>query len=274
MMQSNKAGGVHGVYRLILGIALLFGATQAHAQSFGFLGGFGSLCGPIDRPPQFVETVDGGPLQTLVVSTITTLNADEADGIVDGLGTINHRLVVSLVDINGIEIWKQRNISLTSLPWALSPPPQGFEGIIPGVNFESPFRTFLFYPFAGECLGLGVAEVGGKRYVTVSLGSEAADGDPQAGADLTRLNIAVLNASTGAIVKKHNLTPKPGKYLLAAAESGIFDVDGDGNHELLLAYSIPKSQGRTEFVFQSIGLLSGSVEDAFRTLQTNKLIIQ
>ena len=251
---------------ICIGIGIA-GTSTAHAQFFfGFGFGFGFLCGTPNTPPTPIHISDTGGLR-LLVPTMNTTVLQESE---NGLRKLQHQMKLKMVHPNGNTVWS-RTLSVKS---------QGLVQVIPnvpgfqfGVFFQPDSTVSPIFPFTSECMGLGQAESGGQTYITVALGTEAADGNPAAGEDKSHLNIWVLNMKTGAVVNVFRPRPKPNRYLLAS-QSGIYDIDNDGSAELVLIYGIFMGNNRYDFVAEYYNPITGALEDKIRTNQFNRLIVQ
>jgi hypothetical protein len=247
------------------GIALV-GTAPAHAQFF-FAGNFAFSCGPVNQPLGPVHLSENGPLRWLVPSMTTTVLA-ETD--TNGLRKVQHALALRMMHpTTGNRVWL-RNLSVKSAGVAQVIP------MVPGWQFGTFFQgestEAPFYPFPGECLGLGTAKHGSDTYVVVAMGIQATSGTETQGEDLTHLNFWVLNKNSGAVVNVLRARPKGGRYLLSA--SGFYDIDADGDAEIVLAYGIYFGNDRTDFIYEYYDLLTGTLEAKSRNNQINREIVQ
>jgi len=251
------------VFCMFVGMTMTSGAQ---AQFFGILGGF--LCGEPNTTPSPIHVTDSAGLRILTASTTTTVLTEKENN----LRKLQHRVMLTSRDPSSKVLWT-RNFFVKSRGVA-----QVFMGI-PGWQWGHFFDldnrdaspVFLFNQ---ECLGMGLAKSGGKKYITVALGTQSAKGTPASGEDLTLINIYVLNKDTGNIVKIFRPRPQKGRYFLAF-DSGIFDIDNDGNDELVLT-SVKFSGGpiRYDFVMEYYNLITGVKENTIRTNQINDLVIK
>jgi hypothetical protein len=241
----------------------LAGTSTAQAQFF-FGGAFGALCGAPNTPPAAIHVTDAGGLRLLTPIMNTTLLLENENG----LRKLQHKMVLKMVHSNGNTVWS-RTLSVKSQGLFVPNPP----GFMPGVFFQPDSTVSPIFPFNSECMGLGVAEKSGTSYITVALGTAAANGNPTAGEDKSTINVWVLDRNSGAVLKVFRPRPKVNRYLLPFT-SGVFDVDNDGDSELLLVYGIFVGNDRYDFVYEYYDLLTGTLENRVRTSQFNRLIIK
>lgn len=113
------------------------------------------------------------------------------------------------------------------------------------------------------CEGVGVAEVGGEKYILLSAGASAAEGTPETGTDLSKIRLWVLDRTNGDIVMTHTLTGAVGQFLVAQ-NSGVMDINGDGDDELVVVRAEPRApfgdKERVYFHTETINLLTGVSE--------------
>ena len=109
------------------------------------------------------------------------------------------------------------------------------------------------------CEGVGVAEVGGEKYILLSAGASAAEGTPETGTDLSKIRLWVLDRTNGDIVMTHTLTGAVGQFLVAQ-NSGVMDI----NDELVVVRAEPRApfgdKERVYFHTETINLLTGVSE--------------
>jgi hypothetical protein len=248
---------------ILIGLA---GTSTAHAQFF-FAGNFAFSCGPVNQALGPVFVGSNGVLRWLVPSMTTTVLSETEPG----LRKVKHSLALRMMHPNGNRVWL-RNLSVTSAGVAQVIPQ------VPGWNFgielffqsqktEAPFR-----PFTAECLGLGTVQSGNETFVVVSMGIYAATGTEASGEDLSHVNFWVLNASSGAVVAVIRPRPKDGRYLLQG--SGFYDIDNDGDAEIVLVYGIYFGGNRSDFIYEAYTLKSGVLEFKSRNNQINREIIK
>jgi hypothetical protein len=218
--------------RWLLAIAALLVSGPAMAQGVFFDGlTFIPLCsGPVVGPA--LANLDGGDEAELLVPNLVTTLQQDAD--VDGLAEVDQKLSLKAFDQNGAQLWVRQNLTTISNDVAIAQP--FLDTVLIGTVFDVPDRMLGLFTFGIECFNVGVAQVGANRYVTVAVGISAAEGNPQTGQDLTKINVWVLNAATGAVVFKHTIRPR-GSRFWSAVSSGVFDPDGDGDDELVSVYA-------------------------------------
>jgi len=251
------------ILSIVIGIA---GTSSAQAVNF-FGGAF--ICGLPNTSPNIVHIANAGGLRILTSTMNTTVLLEKEDG----LRKLQHHLFLTAKGANGKVVWS-RNFFLKS---------KGLVEVIPGFGIIHPDMFQLddgiqrsvspLFIFDTECLGLGVAESGGNKYVTVVLGTQAATGTPADGKDKSIVNIWVLNKNTGVVVKVFRPRPIKGRYFLAH-ESGIFDIDNDGSDELVLVYGKFIGATRYDYVYEYYNLVTGVRKNIIRTNQQNRLIIK
>ena len=150
--------------------------------------------------------------------------------------------------------------------------------------------------FPGECGGSGVVPSGGNDYVWVAGGvassedtsvpaAQLEDQSLNAGStppsktkaviksrDLTVVNVWILNPANGNIARLFKLRPKPGRILLPFS-SGLFDIDSDGNTELVLVYVKFIGDVRYDYVYEYYNIVNGQLENTKTVTQFHKLVI-
>lgn len=220
-----------GVRGLLIAVTLCVSGPAA-AQGVFFDGlTYIPLCiGPVVGP--VLANIDGtDEAELLVPNSVTTLMPDDNT---NGLASADQKLTIKAFNQNGTELWVRKNLTTVSNDVAVAQP--FLDTVLVGTLFEVPDRMLGLFGIGIECLYVGAAQVGNTRYVTVAIGISAAEGNLQTGQDLTKVNVWVLNAATGAVVFKHTIRPR-GSRFWSAVSSGIFDPDGDGDDELVSVYA-------------------------------------
>jgi len=255
------------VYWAILCVVIGFAVTPAaQAQFLGFGGFFGALCGTPNTPPVPAHIAESGGLRIFVATMNTTVLTE----MEDGLRKLRHQLILVAKDPTGKVVWR-RVLILKSRGIATVIP--GFPGYQFGEFFTVTSTVSPFFVFNSECLGISVNMSGGQRYVVVALGTQAAKGNPAAGEDKTMVNIWVLNRNNGTIVRTFRPRPQAGRYFLPFM-SGIYDIDNDGNDELVLFFAKFVGTNRYDAVFQYYNLTSGVLKNTIRTNQFNRFTVE
>lgn len=256
--------------------------SNAHAITL-FGAGFGLVCGTVNTEPSPVPTADGTRFVT-VSATTTVLK-----GMVEGKNKLRHFAVVKSVRPDSSVAWT-RSITTQSLAIATvipSVPPAYF--ITEALNIPDRNASPVLV-FPGECLGVSLAEHNGMERIIVALGTSAASGgtipvaategssnpDTQAvvkGKDKSVVNFWVFDPSNGNIVRTFRPRAKPGRYFLAFS-SGVFDIDDDGNSELVLVYARFVGEDRYDFIYESYNIATGALKNTTTTIQNNKVFFQ
>ena len=260
---------------------------SAHAQNF-FNFAFGFLCGSTNIGPTFVLT-DAGPRFVVVSMTTTILNPP-----VGGKHRLRHFAIIKLVRPDGSVVWT-RALSIQSLAIAnvirFDPIDYFITDVlnIPG-RHASPLSA---YP--GQCLGVSVVKSGGQQRLGITIGTMAQEGGeisttkaqnpgtqatgssgteaPVTGRDKTVVNTWMLNIANGAIARTFKPRAKPNWYYLPI-DSGFFDIDDDGDAELVIVRGRFIGEDRYDYMYESYNVISGALENTTTTIQNNKLILQ
>lgn len=272
----------------VLCIAIGF-ATIPSAHALGFFGfGFGFLCGPVNSEPTIIETADGPMF--LVVSMTTTVLKQK----VDGKNRLRHYAKIKLTRPDGSVVWN-RALTIQSLAIAtvVSTNPL-FYYIAEALNISdrdaSPVSAF-----PGQCLGIGLVKSGSTERLMVTMGTMAQTGGsvpttqsqnqstqavgssgteaPVKGQDKTVVNVWMLNVKTGAVARTFKPRAKPNWFFLPSS-SGTFDIDDDGNDELVLVRARFIGEDRYDYMYESYNVISGALENTTTTIQNNKVLMQ
>jgi len=265
-------------------------APTANALVIGDIN-LGILCGPINTTPLPIPV--GSSYKFLTASTTTTvLKAGTADR-----KQLRHFVVIKMVNPNGTVAWTRslvtQSLAVAEVDLDDTPPSYSVSDVVDG---DRPGTPGFFLPF--ECLSLGVATSGNKRYITVSLGTTSSTGgtDPVVaanksmnpglmasspsqplgvikGQDKTVLNISILNINNGNVVRSFRPRPKPNRFFLVTS-SGIVDIDNDFNDELVLVYIKFIGETRNDLIFEHYNIVTGALERTTTTTQQNKVIFQ
>jgi hypothetical protein len=218
---------------------------------------FGSL-GLIASAGPFVD-INGSPgLETLVPHRSVTIDLDDD---FDLLAVAHVNYILNYHDETGALVWQRAGLAVSSneVFTALA----GLDLLSVGTTFTPPLQMASFYTLGFTCEGTGIAEVGSNQYVIMTAGASAAEGDVTTGTDLSKIRIWVLDKTDGSDVKIHTVAGVPGTFLVAQS-SGIFDIDADGDDELVIVRAEPRANlGDKERVFihtETINLLTGVSE--------------
>ena len=279
--------------RTILSLAVLcttigfVTVPSAHALSFFGLG-FGFLCGPVNTEPTIIHT-KAGPRFVVISMTTTVLK-----GKVDGKNRLRHFAKIKLLRPDGSVVWT-RALTIQSLAIAtvISTNPLAYF-ITEGLNIPDR-QVSPVTAFPGQCLGVALVESGGTERLMFSAGTTAQSGGsvptaamqnqgtqavgssdteaPVKGRDKTVINIWMLNVNTGAIARTFKPRAKPNWYFLPSS-SGVFDIDDDGNGEMVIVRAKFVGEDRYDYMYESYNIISGALERTITTIQNNKQLMQ
>ena len=245
---------------LVIGLA---GTMPAHAQFF-FGGNFIFSCGPVNQPlgPVFL-----GNLRRWIVPNMTTTVLTETGA--NGLRKVQHTLNLRAFNDVGNQLWSQGfNVKSNGIAQVIQQVP-GWQF---GTVFQPESTEAPFFPFASECLGFGPVVDGNDTYLGLAMGTFAAQGTQSQGEDLAHMNFWVLTAGSGQVVNVWRPRPVAGRYLLQG--SGFFDIDNDGDTELVLVYGIYFGGNRYDFVYDVYDIGTGQRDTRNRFNQRNVENIQ
>jgi len=253
-MISTRKSSPCGLLGLVATVALtLSGPAAAQGVFFDGLTYIPLCIGPSIGP--VLANLDGDDLaEILVPNVVVTI---QPDGDTDGLAEVDQKVSLKAFEQNGNEKWFRQNLTTLSNDVVIAQP--FVDLLLVGTTFEVPARMLGLFTLGVECISVGVAEVNGKRYVTVAVGISAAEGDPQNGEDLSKINLWVLDAATGVVVFKHTIRPR-GSRFWSTISSGVFDPDGDGNDEFVSVYAKLNSEETIEWKAFIFDLLNGQKE--------------
>lgn len=206
--------------------------------------------GPAEGP--VLANIDGDAKLEILRPNITSTILQDVD--TDNLAEADLEVSVKALEQNGNEKWNRKSLTIKTNDVAMANP--FFGAVLVGVTYQPPDQMLGLLGFNTECLGLGVAEVGNKKYVMVSLGIAAVEGMGTTYEDFTKINVWILDAATGAVVHKHTIRPRTNRMWVDFS-SGVFDVDGDGDDELVSIYAKLTSEEQIEWKALVFNLLTG-----------------
>jgi len=225
--------------------------------------GLGSLCLSMpNTPPTPLHIADTGSPLVITMTMNTTVLAE----MEDGQRKLRHQAIMTAKDGAGALVWR-RTFLLKS---------KGIATVIPGVPgyqfgkfFQNTNTVSPVLLFNSECMGLGVAESAGQKYVMFALGTQAANGTPAIGEDDSLVNIWVLNKNTGQDVRVFRPRAQISRYFLPFT-SGVYDIDNDSSDELVLIFAKFVGTERYDFVIEVYNLKTGVRKNTIRTNQFNR----
>ncbi len=249
----------------LTGIALTAPAA-AGAQTFGLGLGFEFLCGLGHSEPVPLSVEENGPVRLASLNATTEILEDSD---FDGATQVKKVVSLRVFDIQGNLEWKAGPYSLTSREFANSLNFPGFDGVTPAIVPDTSTHLAVFPPFGTECTGVGAAVHGGNSYVLLTIGTVASAGTAEAPEDLSKVDLLVFNASNGNLVQKHKIRPQNGWFLSGYGGPIVFDADGDGNSEVIVARVRGLPNNRAEFKYEMFNLVNGTRERRAKIIQSN-----
>jgi hypothetical protein len=239
-----------------------------------------SIAGAVDLGPQgiglcfggaqsgalFVSLDGSGNVGVIAPTRDVTIKLDED---VNTLSKAVIKLTIELLDNTGTRIWRRSGFTVTSNDMVSGSP--FADNVIPSTPLNilnlPPTRHLRYYPFGFVCEGYGIVESGGQRFLAVSSG--VVGPDESGNNDGTILKVWIVDLANGDTVRLHKILPQGGKFALAF-ESGIADIDNDGDDELVVIRSgflTPNgNQSRFRITVDSFNLLGGGLEQSFNTI--------
>ena len=240
--------------------------TVASAQNFNFGLGFFSFCGLSHSEPFALPVKNDGSLSFASINHINTIQLADSSS---GRSTVLQNVTLRIYDADGTLDWKAGPFYLKSNPFVSPLNLPGFEGVVPAVFPDVTSHLAVFPAFGGECVGAGVVESGGKRYVVLSVGTAASEGTARAPVDLSKINLYVFNAANGNRVFTHKIRPRNGWFLSALGGPNIVDYDGDGSQELVIARVKGLANNKAQFQYDVINIANGNQLQRTNIYQTN-----
>ncbi|MDH4049731.1 MAG: hypothetical protein OEW68_16505 [Gammaproteobacteria bacterium] len=230
MINASRLRNFAATLTTIATLGATFQASAVPQPQAAFPVCFGSF-GFVASAGPFVD-INGSPgLETIVPHRSVTI---EADLDADFLAVAHTTYIVNYHDESGTLVWQRPGLGVSSNEVMTALP--GFDLLSVGTNFMPPLQMIEFYTLGFVCEGVGVAEAGGNTYVVLSAGAAAAEGSADAGTDLSKIRIWVLNKDNGNVVFTHTLAGQPGRFMIPQS-SGVLDIDGDGDDELVVVRS-------------------------------------
>ena len=273
-MKKNPTPARAGFLVSIPGL-LLLALYPVTGVAFEFPPPGSGLCFSFGSTPYFADVITGVPGKELIVTDITETVLADTDS--DGFSVVSTVATVKIFDRSGTVQWRSAKLKLNSPDLATVIPGGGFGPdtyFFPGIFSNSFATTFFLGGFTCYDTVFAV-EAGGQKYIAVILGFLAQTGtDEASGVDKSRLNIWILNRDTGAIVHLHKLRPVASKFLSGVFLSGIGEVDGDTDDELVVARTIPRGGGEYKLVYQTYNILNGTLEDKFNLITKNRRVFK
>ena len=240
--------------------------TVASAQNFNFGLGFFSFCGLSHSEPFALPVKNDGSLSFASLNHINTIQLANQSG----RSTVLQNVTLRIFNADGTLDWKAGPFFLKSNPF-VSPLnlPGSFEGVVPAVFPDVTSHLAVFPAFGGECVGAGVVESGGRRYVVLSVGTAASEGTARAPVDLSKINLYVFNAANGNRVFTHRIRPVNGWFLSALGGPNIVDYDGDGSQELVIVRVKGLRNNKAQFRYDFVNIATGELLERTSLFQTN-----
>lgn len=250
--------------------ACLLAALSAPASALELPPPGASLCFGFGASPYFADVIDAVPGTELIVMNVGELLL--ADNDMDDLRALRSSVTVRVLDRSGNIQWSSPLLRLFSKDSAIFLDGGGFvpdSFFFPGIGSDT-YAATLFFGGA-VCYGSVYAvEASGQKYLAVMIAYLTQSGEDESTAvDESLASVWILNRNTGAIVHQHNLRSKPGRFFAGATISGIGDVDGDSNDELVAAWAQPFGGGTYKMLYETYNVLNGTLEDRFTFFTKN-----
>ena len=245
---------------------LLLALSPLTAVAFEFPPPGSGLCLSFGTTPYFANVIDAVPGTELIVTDIDeTIRADSDS---DGFSVVRLQMNVQVLDRSGTVQWRSEKLIISS-PDLATVFPGGY--FFPGL-FSNTFATTL-YLGGFTCYDTVFAvEASGQKYIAVIGGFLTHSGGPDeaSAVDESTLNVWILNRDTGAIVFRHKIRPRAKRFLSGVFLSGIGEVDGDTDDELVVAWAIPRPvAGVYKIVYETYNITNGTLEEKFNAFARN-----
>lgn len=255
---------VHGISACWLALMpLTASALEPPLPGAGLCFGFGSN-------PFFANVIDNVSGEELIVTNITENVLADTD--LDGFSAIRSTVTVRVRDRSGAAQWTSDPLRLFSPDVATVIDGGGFvpdSYLLPGLASNT-FAAALFLGGA-TCYGtIYAVEASGNKYLAVVIGFLTQTGTDEAtGVDESRANVWILNRDNGNVEHVHTIRKKGGRFLSAIAISGVGNVDGDTDDELVVAWAQPFGNGTYKMLYETYNVLTGTLEETFSFFTNN-----
>ena len=244
-------------------ITIMFFIPAQEANAIEFDPKVASLCfgiGVSGASTSAIFDVDGtGPLEIFIVSRNDLVKLDDdMDQLAEGTLIRKYRLL----DSDGNDLWSSPATMVLGASDALA---SFVNDVVPFASKDlgGDSRLLDFFPVPFLCEGAIVAEAGGTKYLVVTLGVSAAEGDETTGPDRSVMKVLLLNIGTGAVEVSHKFSPQGANNLLLF-ESRIGDYDGDGDDEIIMVRSVylgpSGNRERFKLIIEVFNMLTKAME--------------